>query len=79
MWFSADIPPSEEREKKKGNCSRAQEGGRHEKAELASSSYSLKEGTTCSMTQGRRERRRGRRRRGRGARERFFFFKSEKR
>lgn len=58
--------------KKKGNCSRAQEGGRHEKAELASSSYSLKEGTTCSMTQGRRERQRGRRRRGRRAREGFF-------
>lgn len=78
MWLSADIPPRK-REKKKGNCSRAQEGGRHEKAELASSSYSLKEGTTCSMTQDRRERRRGRRRRGRGAREKFFFFKSEKR
>lgn len=32
----------------------------HEKAELASSSYSLKEGTMCSMTQGRigRERQR---------------------
>lgn len=73
MWFSADIPPRK-REKKKATAVVHKRGGRHEKAELASSSYSLKEGTTCSMTQDRRERRRGRRRRGRGARERFFFF-----
>lgn len=78
MWFSADIPPRK-REKKKATAVVHKRGGRHEKAELASSSYSLKEGTTCSMTQDRRERRRGRRRRGRGARERVFFFKSEKR
>lgn len=54
MWCRAtDIPPW-----RKTNCSLArkkQNKTQHEKAALASSSYSLKEGTMCSMTQGRIE------------------------
>lgn len=68
MWCRAtDILPW-----RKTNCSLAQKKNKttqHEKAALASSSYSLKEGTMCSMTQGRIEGERGREgKRGEGER-----------